>query len=873
MQQLSHFILSILLFLTAAPSSLQAQRELFERADAYYSQHLFKEAIIAYEKALKVDPKQPKAIVRLSRSYEMTNNLPKAEQWYAEAIKYNATQEYAFEYAQVLKSNDKIKEAKQWLEQYRKFDDKKAEHFIKSCDFVESQAMIPNLFELKSMGDLNTKNSDFAPIMLDEQLIFASSRSVAVEKDGKVTWTNDAFNQHYTAEVDRKTGEVKGLKPLRHYVGRDINDAPMSYTKNKDWVAITSNNFMDGIRHIEGSGLMMDLYFYKTKSFKEWDHSSETFFSFNAGVDAEKPYSTGQPSLAADGSAVYFTSNRPGGYGGYDLYVSYRTQSGWTKPKNLGDKINTPGNEMTPFVDGFGRLFFSSDWHHGFGGMDVFTAERMPNGLDWGYVLNLGKPVNSAYDDMYFCFDGQYNYGFFSSNRPSGRGNEDIYMVKQMRAWPKPPKPELAAGQKIVVQEAFAANQTVLKPGEHKALEDLIKALKANPELVVQIYSHTDARGSAQSNLQLSERRAKAAAQYLIQKGISAKHIKYQGFGEKYPLNKCKDGVTCSDQEHRENQRLEFIIIGRITEAGQFIQEHMPELAIKELTEGNSGGNHNASQYNNRTNPSPQPLPPPQPSPQQNYTKKPVRKSHYAIGDVIEVANIYYEHNKSAVDKSSPGLKQLIDVLNEHKHVVIEIGSHTDANGSASYNLSLSKRRAEAVRSYLISRGISANRLQAKGYGESKILNHCKDGVRCSKAEHAVNRRTEFRVIGQTGFKVGDIIKVDNINYATNSAQLDKRDMRGLNEIVKILKENTISVEIRSHTDSRGSAAKNLELSEKRAKAVYDYLVSQGVNKYRLKYKGYGETVLLNKCKDGVPCSAAMHAENRRTDFKVIGLK
>lgn len=851
-----------------------AQRQLFERADAFYSQHLYKEAILAYEKALKADPNQPKAIARLAKSYEMTNNLPKAEAYYAKAVKYNLTQEYIFEYAQMLKANGEVELAKGWFLKFKKFDEEKATHYANSCDFVQEQAFAPNLFELKSLTELNSKNADFAPLILNNQLIFASSRSVAVEKDGEVTWTNDAFNQHYLAEVDRKTAEVKSIKPLRHYVGRDINDAPMSYNKKQDFVAITSNNYMDGIRPIAGSGLMMDLYFYQTKTFKEWDHDSEKFFPFNAGVDADKPFSTGQPSLASDGSSVYFSSNRPGGEGGYDLYVSYRTQSGWTKPKNLGPEVNTKGNEMTPFVDGFGRLYFSSDWHHGFGGMDIFTAERMMNGIDWGNVMNLGKSVNSSYDDMYYSFDGEYRYGFFSSNRPSGIGNEDIYMVKQLRTFPKPPKPELIAGKKVTLTDIYEPRQIELTTIKNQELEDFITALKANKELVVQIYTHTDSRGSYRSNLDLSERRAKAAASYLIKKGIPAKHIKYQGFGEKYLINNCKDGVTCTDQEHRKNRRLEFVIIGRINEAGQFIQEHMPEIAINELTAGKSSNNNNAVNPN-RSNPSQinRTISPAANNRTTNYTKKPVRKSHYAIGDVIEVANIYYEHDKAAVDKSSPGLKELIDILNQHKHVQVEIGSHTDANGSSSYNLGLSQRRANAVRNYLISRGIASTRLKAKGYGETEILNHCKNGVRCSKAQHAVNRRTAFKVIGQTGFRIGDIIKVDNINYSTGSAKLDKRDMRGLNEIVKILKENSISVEIRSHTDSRGDAAKNLKLSQERAKAVYDYLLSQGVNKYRLKYKGYGEAILLNGCKDGVACSNAKHAANRRTDFKVMGLK
>ena len=153
------------------------------------------------------------------------------------------------------------------------------------------------------------------------------------------------------------------------------------------------------------------------------------------------------------------------------------------------------------------------------------------------------------------------------------------------------------------------------------------------------------------------------------------------------------------------------------------------------------------------------------------------------------------------------------------------------------------------------------------------MINRCKDGVNCSGAEHAKNRRTEFKVVAQKGFKVGDVIKVDNINYELNKSKLDMKNSRGLKEIIQLLTDNKISVEIRSHTDSKGSSKYNAELSQKRAQSIYEYLVKNNVNKYRLKYKGYGETMLSNKCKDGVRCSDAEHAKNRRTDFKVIGLR
>ena len=848
----------------------------YEKADSDYAANLYKEAILAYEKALASDAEQPTAMIRLAEAYQLTNNLVKAEEWYAKAIKYSSTQKYIFEYAQMLKSNGKIAEARKWFLEYAKFDAAKGQHFANSCNFVEKQAFAKSLFEVKSMPELNTKNADFAPIISNNLLIFASSRSVAVQKDGAVTWTNDAFNQHYIAEFDLKTDSLLSLKPFRHYIGRDINDAPMSYTKKGDWVAITSNNYMDGIRHIEGSGLMMDIYLYQTKSLKEWDHNTEKFFPYNAGVDASKPYSTGHPCLSADGSALYFCSNVPGGYGGYDLYVSYRLQSGWSKPRNLGPTINTPGNEMSPFVDEFGRLYFASDWHEGFGGLDIFSAERMDNGIDWGFVINLGSPVNSPYDDMYFSFDTRNRYGYFSSNRPGGRGNEDIYKVAQVRTYAPRSTTSLKAGDKVVLFDPNV-NQSRLTAVSSE-LSAMVEALKNTSNLVVQVYAHTDSRGSASSNAEISQKYAFAAFSYLNNAGIPEKRIRYQGFGEQHLLNGCKDGVTCSEEEHQKNKRIEFIIIGHLDDNGKFIQDFDAGLGKVEPEKIDYNTNQNNPNGSNPEEvkiklPTTTKNPPLVNNVSKNSSKTPERKSHYAIGDVIEVAAVNYEHNKYAVDPNSPGLKELLDILNEQQHVLIEIGAHTDAQGADAYNLDLSQKRADALKKYLIAKGIDAKRLIAKGYGESKILNRCKNGVACSAAEHAVNRRTEFKVIGQAGFKIGDVIQVSEISYAFGSETLDMKRSEGLNEIIKVLKENEISVEIRSHTDARGTSENNLELSEKRAKAVYDYLVKSGVNKFRLKYKGYGETMLLNKCKDGVYCTEEQHAANRRTDFKVIGLK
>jgi len=833
-----------------------AQNDAYVQANTQFKAHLFKEAIPLYEKALKQDPYLGEAMARLGLSYYYTNNPKKAEPWFQRVVQFENFKAYYYNLGLVKVMNKKYESAQKDFQEYAKINAQKANQMLKTCKFALENKEMNEVFEVKNLKAINSKSADYAPTFYNNTVIFSSARSVAIEKNEEVAWTNDAFNQHY--KILTTANSQLTAEPLRTYIGNDINDAPMAYLPKGNMVAITSNNFMDGIRHIEGTGIMMDIYLYRIKSEKEWDRTTEEFFTFNANVNSKAPYSTGHPCFTNNGTTLYFSSNRPGGFGGYDLYVCYRTANGWTVPKNLGAPINTAGNEMTPFVDGKGNLYFSSDWHAGYGGMDVFVSAKQAYG--WGAVVNLGNKVNSSYDDMYYIFDNYSQIGYLSSNRQGGVGNEDIYQVKQVKEVEIRRKLPMEVGDKIVIGERyFRPNDYNLINQNSQQLKTLLQQLTDNPKKVIQINGYTDTKGSAADNLALSKNRARNLAQFLIRKGIAAKRVQHAGYGENFLVNNCKNDVPCSRQQHAANRRLEIIVTGNVKADGTInrVKDPTPAPNAKEIVAKSLAADGTSSR---RTS--------------SNIEKEPVRKSHYAIGDVIKVANVYYEHGKATINyKKSPGLKQLLDILKEHPHVVIEIGAHTDASGSASYNKKLSGQRANAVKSYLQKKGLPASRLVAKGYGESKPLNRCKDGVRCSKEEHAVNRRTEFKVIAQKGFKYGDIIKVDNINYELNKAKLDMKDSRGLKEIVQLLNDNKISVEIRSHTDSRGSAKYNLELSQERAKAVYDYLVKQGVNKYRLKYKGYGETKPLNRCKDGVRCSKAEHAINRRTDFKVIGLK
>jgi len=882
--------------------SLSAQNSDYDAGNTYFQSSLYKEAILSYEKALEREPDLLQAKSKLADCYRLVNNPQKASVLYADLAQSLDGKKYLWDYAQTLRSTGRYAEAKEVFLRYaQQVDNKKGQQLARSCEWAAANLNnLSPMFSVENMEALNSKNADFAPTFYKEQLLFASSRSVAKETNGLVNWTNDAFNQYYQATGDAKSGVFSAAKPLRNFIGKDINDAPMSFSGDGSLVAITSNNFMDGIRQIDGSGMLMDIYVYEALSKSEWKPGSQQFFTYNASADAEIPFSTGTPFITDKGDAIYFASNRPGGFGGYDIYMCYRTPKGWSLPKNLGYPINTAGNELCPFIDQFERLYFASDYHYGYGGLDIFSAEKRPYG--WANLQNLGTGVNSAHDEMYFVINAANKVGYFSSNRPNGKGYEDIYKAQQLRGFAIAEKKVLNLGEQYVFRNIQFGDQNELTftSDEQDQMMNLLIGLYDNPDIMVQVFAYTDARGSTNANQTNSIKRATAISNFLTNNGVNSNRIVHNGYGESFPINNCRDGVSCSDAEHAANRRVEISLVGRRTENNSVVYSYdaspdtrkstkknpitfrtrprpielgTPVAVITEtnppvLVENNPEPKTNEIDKNlNKKGDKTEPKPT-----KTDAARRPVRKDHYAINDRIDIANIYYENQRSTVDeKKSPGLKEIIDLMIDQPYIVVEIGSHTDANGEEGFNLDLSRKRAESVKSYLVKKGIPADRLTTKGYGESQPINRCKEGVKCSDEELAANRRTEFKVVGQKGFRVGDIIQVDRIEYERNDVKIDMKRSKGLQEILQILKETNLVVEIRSHTDANGTSKYNLEISEKRARAIYDYLVKNGISKSRLKYKGYGEQLIRNRCKDGVKCSDEEHDVNRRTDFKIIG--
>ena len=412
----------LILFSLSAVTNLSAQSAL-KRANKNYELQAFAKAIEDYKEVLSKDPEQLEANCKIADCYRHLNQQDKALPYYqVAAIRQDTDKKYLFQYGQTLMElgNYELaasvfsklgKDAPDWKA--------KAEQYEASCRFALADQSTP-AFVVKN-EPLNTAGADFGPAFLRKQLVYASSRTDIKHKNSRNAPDKAANGSRLFITRADDNGWLQTPSTLQGGLQAESNVGPVSYSADGKLAAITYNNFKEGTRMIPSAGLALSLFIAETSEDGSW--ASTVAFPHNMAE-----YSSGFPCLSGDGKALFFASNRPGGFGGYDLYVSYRNGKNWSSPENLGEAVNSPGNEITPYFDG-NSLYFSSDYHKGFGGFDIFRAEEK-NG-SWTNVTHGGSGLNSSVDDFGFIFDASRNTGYLVSNRAGGKGGEDIYKVQK----------------------------------------------------------------------------------------------------------------------------------------------------------------------------------------------------------------------------------------------------------------------------------------------------------------------------------------------------------------------------------------------------------------------------------------------------------
>jgi len=408
-------LITIVAFITIGINVYAQEKSRKElKGDKYAFRYSFDKAIVKYTHAKKLTVEGQR---KLAESYHNLNQDTESEKVYSKLLTETdgVLPEDHYNYAMILKINGKYEASGMSMDKFAELKP----NDLRAKDYVANKSKLSTL--LKDDGkykinklDINTDAEDFGPSYYKDQIVFTSSRATPKLVMRNYNWTQKPFWDMYVSELEN--GQLKKAKLFNKKVNGKLHDGPASFANNGTTMAFTRNNYKDKTKD---KVVEIQIHFSNYENGK-W--SNPTPFVYN-----NTEYSVGHPCLSEDGNTMYFTSDMPGGFGGSDLYrVSKTGINEWGKVENLGNKINTEGDELFPFIEDNNKiLFFASNGRFGLGGVDIFMCGI--NGSDYGNVYNAGAPLNTQFDDFSAVVDGKTNLGYFSSNRTGGKGNDDIY--------------------------------------------------------------------------------------------------------------------------------------------------------------------------------------------------------------------------------------------------------------------------------------------------------------------------------------------------------------------------------------------------------------------------------------------------------------
>jgi peptidoglycan-associated lipoprotein len=410
------FIFSLIIFLSScsARKYMETGRKSFEIGEYYQS-------IVKYRKAYrsqKLGDEKAGMAFRIAESYYKLSDFAKASVWYKNAIKRNFSEPLCMlHYADCLRATQKYEDAITWYQTYLgvKPEDGQAKNSLEACKMANDWLDHPNRYRVNIVKELNSKDNDYCPVFVggrDNEVILTSTReSVTGKRKSNITGTRfaDLFTSKF--EVQKQKWETPKLLEENEMINTSSDEGAAAVSDRGDIMIFTR------CRYDKTKDMGAEL-FSSNQSRGEWSEPTLVEIVGDSLIAAH-------PAFSPDGQTLYFVSDRPGGFGGKDIWMVVDNGGKYDKPVNLGPEINTPGDEMFPFVRENGDLYFSSNYHPGLGGLDIFKAVK--DEKDKWIVENMKVPINSPGDDFGITFSkGEIEKGLFSSNRKGSR-SDDIY--------------------------------------------------------------------------------------------------------------------------------------------------------------------------------------------------------------------------------------------------------------------------------------------------------------------------------------------------------------------------------------------------------------------------------------------------------------
>ncbi len=711
---------TLVLALALAPAAgAQAQKGAFRAGERLFEAFAFAEAIPHYQEAVD-GPDGLEASLRLAECYRLTNQLGRAEPHYARALEEagNVRPEFVLHYARSLQANGKCDKAVEWYRRYRYLvpNDPRGESLPASCEDISELIGSGAEYELLPVN-LNTPLAEMAPAIWRNGIVFAAAR-----RDGRETldgWTGQPYLDLYFAEGDAAT--FNRARPFAPELATPLNDGPACFNGTGNTMYFSRNRGKGG-RKARGQHGGRPLQLYRA-SYVEGRWTDEERLPF-----CDPAWEHTHPSVSADGSVLYFSSDRPGGLGGMDLWRVRWNDGGWGEPENLGSVVNTPGNEVFPFIHDDGTLYFASDGRFGLGGLDLYEARV--RGGQFQRAENLRSPINSPQDDFGLVFDPTKDQGYFSSNRP-GNGGDDLYSLARFPLFVEGLLVEDGSmdplpGARVVLTRDGDRVQQVRSDAEGRFV------LRVSPFTDYAVTAFREGYGAVERTLETGagnpdrlilvlEKLIDPERALSLEVKVIDKTTKRPVSGAQLYLRNEADGVTRS-LETDANGTARVVIDKRFDYAISADKSRYFNLQ-EQVTAAAMSGRRELTRV--------------------------LELEGYEIGKPIRFREIEYEHAQTELSlEARLELDELARLMLVNPTMRVEIGSHTDANGRNVTNDRVSRERAEAVVDYLVAAGVERHRLEAVGYGEQRLLNHCADGVICPPDLHRENRRTEWTILG-----------------------------------------------------------------------------------------------------------------------------
>ncbi len=621
-----------------------------------------------------------------------------------------------------------------------------------------------------NLAQINSEKDDYAPAFYRSGIVYPSSR----KKNGPIDKvTGDTYHDLYFAPL-LSDGVRAKASSFSLILNSPFHEGPVTF--DRDYQTIYFSRSSDKQRN------KVHVKIYEaTKGASEWENVKELPFN-NDG------FSCMHPTLSPAGDRLFFASDMPGGFGETDIYMVEKINNQWSRPINLGPEVNTKGKEAFPFIHDSGVLFFASTGHPGYGNYDIFMINLADPNEE---IINLGSPFNSPNDDFGFILDPMSESGYFTSNRPGGIGGDDIYSFRALNGLKNMSNtfslrstvqiinelsnaPVPLADVRIFEKEGNQYSEDIynyiyVQDMQQPSRKMLQKVLKDEKE-IQQIPVRTDRRGELIQNF-------KSEKEYLIlisKSGFTTKEYVYSTKGKIAPerLVIPIEPITCFDLSGMvyspSQQRIPYAEVRLRNECtgreealttnhiGEFVfcLEQGCDFSVKAsasgfspyLSEISTKGIRGTRSMNMEIMLQPQ---------RTNIMNMPIETGSTAI-----LENIYYDLASYDIKpEAAKELDQLFVLMNKYPSIKIELIAHTDSRGDAFSNMELSQKRAQAAQQYLINKGIAHHRIKTYGFGESRIRNHCVDGVNCTEAEHEFNRRTEVKIIEVSP---QDKLRIDN---------------------------------------------------------------------------------------------------------------